>query len=265
MKLIINEVEIDYTDSGTGAVPIILVHGFPFNQTMWKAQVAALSKPYRVITYDIRGYGNSTFGENQHSMQLYANDLILLMDKLAIEQAIVIGLSMGGYIILNAATRFPNRFMALILADTQCIADSADTKANRYKAMTQIETGGLFDYATNSIPKLLSATTIEQQPLIVAQVKDLILSTSPTTIVAGLNALANRLDTCLALNVLLMPVLILCGKEDTITPMEQAEYLHSHLLSSAMLPIDAAAHLSNIEQPVVFNQLISEFIAGVLE
>ena len=265
MKLNINEVELDYTDSGTGAVPIILVHGFPFNQTMWEAQVAALSKKHRVITYDIRGYGNSTFGETQHSIQLYANDLILLMDKLAIEQAIVVGLSMGGYIILNAATRYPNRFMALILADTQCIADTMAAKDKRYKAIAQIEGGGLYDYAMESIPKLLTEKTVAANSAAVWQAKDMILATSPTTIVAGLNALANRLDTCSQLSLLLMPVLIVVGKEDMITPIKQAEYLHQHLISSAIIKIENAGHISNLEQPDVFNEVTSTFIAGVLE
>src|SRR5690606_5529571 len=119
----INDFHLSYDDVGEGSEPIIFLHGFPFGKTMWQDQVDFLQSSCRLITCDIRGFGQSTDEKTTLSIELFADDLIQFMNKLKIEKAIVCGLSMGGYIALNAIKRYPERFDALILCDTQSVAD----------------------------------------------------------------------------------------------------------------------------------------------
>jgi len=124
----LNGLTISYDDLGKGAVPIIFIHGFPFDKSSWQPQMEFFKKTNRVIAYDIRGFGKSSSGNEKESIRLFADDLIKFMDGLEITKAIVCGFSMGGYILLNAVCHYPKRFDAIILSDTQCIADSVETK-----------------------------------------------------------------------------------------------------------------------------------------
>ncbi len=124
MRVRVNDIMVGYSDEGAhGAPTVILVHGFPFNRSMWKSQMEALSDGWRVVAIDIRGHGESDIGEKPFSIGLFAEDLIGLMDVLGIEKALLCGLSMGGYIALNAALSHPGRFDALVLSDTQWAAE----------------------------------------------------------------------------------------------------------------------------------------------
>ena len=136
-----------YSDVGQEDIPVIFIHGFPFDKMMWQSQLDFLKTKHRVIAYDIRGFGKSTNDVTSFSMNLFADDLIAFMNTLQIEKAIICGLSMGGYIALNAVHRFAERFAGLILCDTQCIADSVEAKEKRYKTIEQIAAIGLNDFA----------------------------------------------------------------------------------------------------------------------
>src|SRR4051812_26378965 len=115
LSININGITISYTDSGNSSIPLIFIHGFPFDKSTWEPQITALKNTTRVIAYDIRGFGNSTSDNEPASIDLFANDLIAFMDALKISKAIVCGLSMGGYILMNAIGRSPERFEAVIL------------------------------------------------------------------------------------------------------------------------------------------------------
>ena len=103
ISITVNRLTVSYSDDGPEDAPvIILIHGFPFNKSMWNGQVAALMDNYRVIAYDIRGHGNSDPGIDDFFVELFVNDLIRLMENLGIEKPILCGLSLGGYIALSA-------------------------------------------------------------------------------------------------------------------------------------------------------------------
>jgi pimeloyl-ACP methyl ester carboxylesterase len=263
MQITVNDITINYEDKGKGNIPIIFIHGFPFNKSMWQPQLDYFMKENRVITYDIRGFGQSTFGATQHSIAQYADDLILMMNELRIEKAIVCGLSMGGYILLNAVIRYPEKFAGIVLADTQCLADSTFAKEKRFKTMEQIETGGLFDFANGFVENVFRKETLNDNKELVEKIKSIILSTSSTTIVAALNALATREETCGNLNIISTPTLILCGKDDMLTPLDKSEFMKTNIESASLQIIHDAAHLSNLEQPDSFNQHVSNFISKI--
>jgi len=259
----VNDITISYEEAGKG-FPLIFIHGFPFSKDTWQPQVEFLKKHYRVIAYDIRGFGNSTMGNEIISMDLFATDLVRFMDALQINKAIVCGLSMGGYILMNAVSRFPERFEAIILSDTQCIADSEETKEKRYKTIAQIEAQGLEEFAEGYVKNIFSADSIINRKEIVEQVKQLILTTSPKTITATLKALAERRESCNLLKQVTVPALILCGKDDTVTPLSQSELMFNTIKDSKLKTIENASHMSNLEQAEIFNEHIHNFLPGLI-
>ncbi len=248
-------------DFGTGNIPIIFIHGFPFDKSSWQPQMEFLKHTHRVLAYDIRGFGKSTAGEENVSISLFTDDLIELMDVLQIEKAVACGLSMGGYILLNAVNRYPERFEAIILSDTQCIADSAEGKAKRYKTIDQINEEGLKDFADGFVKNIFCPDSLENKNELVEKIRDIILTTSPITITGTLSALGQRPEMCSTLNEILIPVLILCGEEDTITPMTRAEFLYRNIANSELHSIGKAGHMSNLEQPDEFNSYLTPFIS----
>ncbi len=253
-------VDISYDDFGTGKTPIIFIHGFPFNRSSWKPQMAFFKETHRVIAYDIRGFGQSGIGEGIPSIQLFADDLILFMDALQIEKAIVCGLSMGGYILLDAIERHSSRFEALVLCDTQCIGDSNETKEKRQKAITSIIEDGLEPFASGFVKSVFCELSLTKKETLVNVIKESIISTALPTVVSGLTALAERKDTCNTLSKIKLPTLVLCGEEDTVTPVAQSKFLNDHIPNSTLQIIPQAGHLSNLEQPEVFNTHLLSFV-----
>ncbi|MDQ3050626.1 MAG: alpha/beta hydrolase [Bacteroidota bacterium] len=256
----VDNLKIAYDDMGTGKIPLIFIHGFPFDKSMWELQMKALSKNNRAIAYDIRGYGKSSANASPASMTLFADDLIKFMDALEIDKAIVCGLSMGGYILLNAVHKYPDRFKAIILSDTQCIADSPEAKEGRGKTIATIREGKKSEFTEGFIKKVFIAESLESKKDSVNKIKEIVMATSDATIIAGLTALAEREETCSNMNRVEVPALVICGDGDVVTPLEQSRVLNSRLANSSLVIIENAGHLSNMEQPENFNRKISEFI-----
>jgi len=252
-----------YDDLGQGEIPVIFLHGFPFDKSCWHPQMAALQQEHRVMAYDIRGFGKSTTSPEIPSISLYADDLIQFMDQLGIAKAIVCGISMGGYIVLNAVNRFPDKFQAIILCDTQCIADSPETKEKRKESIMQVMSGRLNEFTEQFISKVFNLEAGNHDDGLIATVKHIILSTSPETITGALNALKNREETCTSLNDINIPSLIICGDQDKLTPPEKSEELHRKIADSSYYLVPEAGHLSNLDQPFLFNQRIKLFITKV--
>ncbi|WP_204524810.1 alpha/beta fold hydrolase [Confluentibacter citreus] len=259
----VNDFQLSYDDVGEGSIPIIFLHGFPFDKTMWQGQLDFLKSSYRLIACDIRGFGKSTDEESALSMDLFADDLIQFMDKLSIEKAIVCGLSMGGFVALNAMKRFPDRFDALILCDTQCIADTAEVKEKRYTAINEIENEGVSNFNEGFIKKVFHKDSIANKKELVEELRHVVFSNSEHIIKQGLIALAERSETCSTLKEINIPTLILCGREDEVTPLVQSESMHTSIEGSILHVIDNAGHVSNLEQPDDFNKYLHDFLTGI--
>lgn len=261
----VNGAKVCYDDFGEGAEPIIFLHGFPFDKSAWKPQVDFLKNTYRVIAIDIRGFGKSNVGTEKMSINLFADDLIQFMDALEIETATVCGLSMGGFILLNAANRFPERFSALIFADTQCIADTPQVKEGRTKTIAQIEKEGTEKFAEYFLQAVFHPHTINNERGLIENIRGIIKNNSSEAIIGGLQALASRDETCSTLNKISVPTLILCGMQDTVTPATESEYLNKNIANSLIHLIDNAGHLSNLEKADEFNHYISYFIQEMVK
>src|ERR1035437_1083328 len=155
IKLMVNNMVINYTDEGHEEAPVIIfIHGFPLNMSMWNIQVQELKDNYRAITYDIRGHGDSDAGNEAFSIDLFVTDLISFMDALRIKKASLCGLSMGGYIALNAMEHYPERFESLVLCDTTCMPDSPEAKVKRMNTIESVIKNGVINYAVDSVKNL---------------------------------------------------------------------------------------------------------------
>jgi len=261
INITINNLSVSYGDQGPDDAPVIIfIHGFPLNKSMWDAQVEALKENYRVIAYDIRGHGNSDPGIDEFFIELFVLDLLRLMEKLRIEKSILCGLSLGGYIALNAALKYPDRFDGLILNDTQCIADTPEIKENRCIAIINIKEKGVEQYADESIKKLFAPESFTKKKNIITAVKDMIISTTKQSLCNTLHALAERKETCDQVSEINIPVLIMVGKEDKITPIAAAQQMHEKILNSKLEIIQHAGHLSNLENPTAFNTHLVKFL-----
>jgi len=264
MTTLVNGIDIRYDDTGPVDAPtIIFIHGFPFNRLMWKAQAERLKGRCRVVTFDLRGHGESGIGDGEYSMELFASDLLGLMDALRIDKAIVCALSMGGYIALNAAENHPERFSALILCDTQCTADTAEGKQRRLAAIKAVREEGVENFADALMERVFAPDSLTAMPETVTAVREMVLATSPLSLERSLRAMRERDESCSKLPGITVPVLILVGEADKIAPPEAAAYLKENILHAHMEIIGNAAHLSNLENPDAFNAALEKFISAV--
>lgn len=260
----INDLTVSYTDEGPDDAPVIIfIHGFPFNKTMWTNQISVFSEIYRVVAYDVRGHGKSETGAADFSIELFVKDLIIAMDTLQIDKAILCGLSMGGYIALNAIENYPERFDGLILCDTNCTADTQEVQEKRLNTIESIKQNGVEKFADELIGNLLAPQTLVNQNEVVAAVREMIVKTSPDSLYKTLTAFTWRSETCSKLHEIKVPVLIIVGKEDKITPPEAARLMHEKIHDSVLSIIEHAGHLSNLENPDQFNSQLSGFLASV--
>jgi len=257
----IDGLKISFTDRGnTNGLPVIFMHGFPFDKTMWAPQIAAVGDNIRPITYDIRGHGQSDLGNGYFSIEFFVDDLIALLDYLELDQAVLCGLSMGGYIALRATERHPERITALVLCDTKSTADSDEARVGRAKSIQFMFTHGVDKFADTFAGAVFAPATIKQQPALVEQIKSTIRATDANAIAATLMALAARTDTTASLSQLNCPLLIIVGEQDALTPPSDSEAMLAAAPGATLALIPDAAHLSNLENPEDFNQALLGFL-----
>ncbi len=255
---------IAWTDGGLRqGHAVIFIHGFPLNRSMWEPQLEALSKSYRVVSYDVRGHGQSDVGDGQYSLEFFVDDLILGMDHLKIESAVLCGLSMGGYIALRAVERHADRFKGLVLCDTKSEADSDEVKIKRAAAVHTVKKEGVKSFANGFVKTVLTEKTFKTKPDLVESVLKMIQGNSPLGISGALLAMAARTDTTAALASMTLPTLLLVGKEDQLTPPSVSEAMMKRMPHAAISVIPEAAHLSNLENPAVFNERLLEFLQKI--
>ncbi|MBC7844986.1 MAG: alpha/beta hydrolase [Flavobacterium sp.] len=260
LTISVNNFNLSYDDIGDGSIPIIFLHGYPFDKTMWQGQLDFFESSYRLIACDIRGFGKSTDEKSHLSMDMFADDLVTFMDKLSIDKAIVCGLSMGGFITLNAMKRFPSRFEALILCDTQCVADTPEIKVKRNINIDEIEANGVTNFNEGFIKSVFHKDSLANKTELVKQLRSVVFYNSQHVISQGLVALGDRSETCSSLSEIHIPTLIICGKGDQVTPLAQSKFMHKHIKGSILEVIENAGHVSNLEQPKEFNKHLEEFL-----
>jgi pimeloyl-ACP methyl ester carboxylesterase len=255
----VDDIQLAYEDTGLGQ-PVVLLHGYPFNRSLWTEQVGALSNSYRVITPDLRGLGESDSRPGAATMNRMAQDVADLLDHLEISRAVVGGLSMGGYVALAFYKQFRSRVRALILADTRAQADTDEGKQTRFQQAEKALAEGMAGIADSMLPKLLTPETVSKRPEVVKRVRDMMLKTKPEGTAGALLGMAERDDQTSLLSQITCPALILVGREDPITPVADSEKMHREIAGSRLVIIDHAAHVSNLEQTEQFNNEMVQFL-----
>ena len=258
----IGDVRLAYDDVGSGP-GLLLIHGYPFNRSLWVDQLDSLSKTFRVITPDLRGFGESDISVGASTMNRMAQDVVRLMDTLEISSAIVGGLSMGGYVVLALYKQFASRVRGLVLADTRAQADTEEAKQVRTQQAEQILASGMAGITDAMLAKLLTPETVSKRPEVVKRIRDMMLKTKPAGAAAALMGMAAREDQTALLPRISVPTLILVGRDDPITPLQDSEKMHDTIPGSRLVVIENASHVSNIEQSAVFNAALSSFLHGV--
>ncbi len=262
MITLVGDTEIAFDDIGSG-IALVLLHAFPLNRTMWEPQVSALVTECRCITIDCRGFGDSPHAP-PYSMDRYADDVAGVLDTLQIEQAVVVGLSMGGYIAFALWRRHRERIRGLVLADTRPGADTPEGAERRRRLMDVAHTQGSTAVANLQIAALMGQTTREKRPDIYDAVHRMIAQAPVEGIVGALEAMIARPDSTPTLSTITVPTLIVVGEEDTVTPVAEARALHDNIAGSRLEVLQQAGHLSSLERPAAFNTVVTEFLASLI-
>jgi 3-oxoadipate enol-lactonase len=258
-KIHVRGIDIGYDEVGSGT-PVVLLHGFPFNRTMWDEQFEALRARHRVIAPDLRGHGETSVSPEPATMEEMAKDVAALMEKLNVSRAAVCGLSMGGYVALALYRMFPLRARALVLADTRPGADTEEARDNREVQAAKALKEGMAGIADAMLPKLLSPKTVAKNPTVVAQVREMIVKTNQEGAAAALRGIAQRRDQTSFLSRIVCPTLVMVGREDMITPLADSELMHREVGGSRLVVIEDSGHVSNLEQPESFNRALTKFL-----
>lgn len=263
----IDDIQLAYDDVGVGHA-VVLIHGYPFNRSLWTEQTDALTSRFRVVTPDLRGFGESASGERDGSegpvtMNRMAQDVAELMDHLGIEQAVIGGLSMGGYVALAFVKQFPSRVKALVLADTRAQADTEEGKQTRHQQAEKALSEGMAGIADAMLPKLLTPDTVSKRPEVVKRVRDMMLKTKPQGAASALLGMAERDDQSEFISTIRVPTMIVVGREDALTPLADSEKMQSKIAPSRLVVIENAGHVSNLEQTEQFNFALIRFLDRV--
>lgn len=262
MRRAVNGIEIAYDVQGREGAPwVVLVHGFPFSRAIWSGQVTALARDFRVLTYDLRGLGETALGPFPQPLEAYVDDLLGLLDALGIARAGLAGLSMGGYIALRAVERAPDRFSALALCDTRAEPDTDEGKLGRAAGIRSLHRDGGPAFLAGLLPKLL----LRPDSAAGRALMEVMLRNSAAGMANALAAMQGRTDTTPALAAFDLPVLVLVGSGDQLTPPDVARALARRIRGARLEVLANAGHVSNLEAPEAFNAALTEFFRGAAE
>lgn len=250
-------VDLYYEEAGRG-LPVVLVHGFPLDHTIWNRLVPLLQEDARLIMPDLRGHGRSPVEGRVNSMRLMAEDIVQLLDRLQIDQAVVVGQSMGGYVSLAFANAYPGRLAGLGLVASQAAADSPEKRQNRLKLVERVRRHGSALLA-ETMPANLSADGEIQQ-----FVKEIILRTDPHGVMAALRGMAERPNAEEWLSEITAPAVVVHGSQDAFIPLEPARTAAQLLSRAWLVEIPGGGHMPMMESPQIMADAIRQLICAVV-
>jgi pimeloyl-ACP methyl ester carboxylesterase len=257
----LNDTTVGYDDVGSGSDAILLVHGHPFNRSMWQPQLSAIAAGgWRAIAPDLRGYGDTTVVPGKTTFDVFAADLAALLDHLGLDRVVLGGLSMGGQIVMEFARQYPTRLRGIVLAATFCEPESEDGKRWRYSMADRLVKEGMHPYANEVLAKMLAARSITDFPDVAAHVMTMMCGTNPEGAAAALRGRAERPDYQPTLAALTVPALVIVGSEDAYTTRVQAERMRDLPSDAELVWLDGIGHMPNLERPEAFNAEVIRFL-----
>ncbi len=253
-----------YDDDGPGPV-VVLLHGFPLDRSIWKAQATTLGARYRVIAPDLRGHGETPAPEGIYPMDDMADDVVELLDALKITEPVVVGgLSMGGYVALSMAVRHPRRLRGLMLINTRAAADPPATAQVREELARQVEAAGSAGPAVATmLPKLFGPTARTRRPEVVAAVAERMEKTPARGVAGALRGMAGRPDRTADLPRITLPTLVVAGADDALIPIDESTRMAEALPGAQLVVIPDVGHLAPVEDPEATSAAIRKFLDGL--
>lgn len=259
MREKVNGVEIEFDEKGSGAA-VLLIHGFPFNRSIWTRQFDTLSKSFRVIAPDLRGFGKSAVPQGPLAMEDYANDILALMDRLNIIRFVPIGHSMGGYVLFAIHRLARERMSGAVFVCSRAAADTPEVKKTREENADKVLKDGMRVLADSMPDKVLGP---DARPPTREEVKKIILSGNPLGAAAALRAMARRPDGRPQLSHFTFPTLIVAGKGDKIVPPAESEAIAKAVSGARLAMFEGAGHMPMIEKPETLAKTLQEFLRRV--
>lgn len=254
---------MEFDDCGKGT-PVVLIHGFPLNRQMWQPQLQPLADAgYRVIAPDLRGFGASEATETGYSMEGFADDVVALLDALGIERAVVGGMSMGGYVLMNMLERYPQRVSAACFIATRSNADDEAGRARRSAMAADAERLGANPIIKMFAELLFAPETSQHSPELIARATAWMRDTHPKALAGALIGMRDRKDYTPLLLQFKLPALVIAGALDRAAPLEAAQTIAAGVPECALKVIDQAGHMVNMEQPEQFNAALIQFLNNV--
>ncbi len=255
--------QIHLLDAGQG-VPLLLVHGFPLDQSMWTAQLEGLASHCRVLTPDLRGFGQSRSSAAASSLQQAAADLAQMLDRLQIGEPVILGgLSMGGYIAWQFWQHHRARLAGLILCDTRAAADAPEVAAGRERLAERVLQEGVAGAVHEMLPRLVAPATLQSAPDRVDALRQVMEATLPATYAAAQRAMARRPEMSARLPAIDVPTLVICGHDDQLTPPAEMRAMAAAIPGADYHEVPQAGHLAPWEQPQSVNVALLEFLKRI--
>lgn len=241
-KSSVNGLELAYESHGKG-MPMVLLHGYPLDHTIWESLLPRLKNDFDLILPDLRGFGELQAAMKKFSMADCAADVAGLLEQLGIQKAAIVGHSMGGYVALAFARTNPGRLLGLGLVSSQALADTPEKKAGRNQEAEDILINGVRKVAEGMSVKLTA------KPDLRTRLKELILRQRPEGLAGALRAMAERPDSTALLAEFDFPVAIVHGMEDQLIPIERARELQETVKKGYLVEIKNAGHMPMMETP----------------
>ena len=238
----VNGINLAYSRRGKGT-PLVLVHGFPLDSTSWSEIVPLLEDKFDIILPDLRGFGQSTTVETPYTISEMADDIAGLLDHLGIEKAAIAGHSMGGYVALAFAKKYPHRVSGLGLISSQALADAPEGKERRYKTAADVAEKGVGVVVEAMTPKLSSDSRVQ------AFVRSVIEKQSKEGVIGALKAMAEREDLTSILSSFNFPFVLIHGDADALIPVDRAIEIKLEVPSAVLIDLKNAGHMPMREFP----------------
>ncbi|MFE0103255.1 alpha/beta fold hydrolase [Streptomyces sp. NPDC059009] len=261
--VVVSGVTLQYDDHGPEAgVPVVLVHGHPFDRTLWAPQAEVLAAAgYRVIVPDLRGYGESEVVRGKVLLGDFADDIAGLLDRLGLDRVVIGGVSMGGQITMEFQHRHPERVRGLVLCDTSPVAETEEGRAFRNGLADRLLAEGMGGYADEVIDKMIAPRNVVALPDVAAHVLGMMRGTDPEGAAAALRGRAERRDHRDTLAGVRVPTLIVVGADDVYTPVADAEAMRELIPHAVLVVVEGAGHLPNLERA----ERVSAELVGFLD
>jgi YbgC/YbaW family acyl-CoA thioester hydrolase len=261
-RLTVHGVSLAVEVRGEGPA-ILFVHGYPLDRSIWREQIDML-EGYRRIAPDLRGMGQSDAPDLGYGMALYAADLAALLDALGVDDVVLCGLSMGGYVAFEFLRQWRSRVRGLVLMDTRAEADSPEVRRARDAAAATARERGAAVVGETMLPKMLAPSTMSGRPEVVDRVRSLMAGTPVAGMVGALGAMRDRAGSESLLPTLAdIPTLVMVGAADILTPPDQARAMAEAIPGARLAIIPGAGHLPPVEQPAATAESLLEFLRSL--